>query len=286
MTKPVRSMRKIMKTFFLFGLILVACVAGCHAQEKLDRDVARWTAVQPPPRSDWQKYYDFLNLANHSEHEWIVRQENGKVVASLKDDNKPSASDAPAFDTTVQLQASKGPANMFLKVDDGWIAAYNRGEFGAAVYWFNSDGKKRQKLSDHQINQFMVDNGRIFAVEGLAHMVSRGSMIELRKEKGQWTVEEFFPLSGSAEAIAQVSSGDYVIVTSDMLLRVNLEKEINILIPNGDWGALYPNSVAIADDGYIYIGMRQFVVKCKLSKSVQSFTFLVPNKAWLNTKIE
>lgn len=115
MTKPVRSMRKIMKTIFLFGLILVACVAGCHAQEKLDRDVARWTAVQPPPRSDWQKYYDFLNLANHSEHEWIVRQENGKVVASLKDDNKPSASDAPAFDTTVQLQASKGPANMFLK---------------------------------------------------------------------------------------------------------------------------------------------------------------------------
>jgi hypothetical protein len=176
---------------------------------------------------------------------------------------------------------------MFSKVDDGWIAAYNRGEFGAAVYWFNSDGKMRRKVSDHQINQFMVDNGRIFAVQGLAHLsLSRGSMIELRKAKGQWSAEEFVPLPGSAEAIAQIASGDYVIVTSDMLLRVNLEKELSVLVPNGDWGSLYPNSVAIADDGYIYVGMRQFVVKCKLSRSVQNFAFLVPDKAWLNTKNE
>lgn len=278
-----------MKTvsLFPFGLVLAVCVTVSHAEEEYDHDVLRWAVVQPPPRSDWRNYNDFMGLANYSTHEWVVQRANGKVVASLQSDATPSPSHAPTFDTTVQLQDSEARASMFSRVDDGWIAAYNSGEFGAAVYWFSADGKSRSKLSEHQINQFMVDDGRIFAVEGLAHlMLSRGSMIEVRKEKGQWCAEEFLPLPGSAEAIAQVSSGDYVIVTSDMLLRANLDKELTVLVPNGDWGPLYPNSVAIADDGSIYIGMRQFVVKCKLSRSVQGFTFLVPNKSWLNTKKE
>lgn len=271
----------------LSGLVLVACITVSHAEEKYDQNVLRWTAVQPPARSDWRNYNDFMRLANYSKHEWVVHGVDGKVVASLKSDRKPIPRDAPTFDTTVQLQDPEAPATMFSKVDDGWIAAYNEGEFGAAVYWFSSGGTNRRKLSDHQINQFMIDNGRIFAVEGLAHLsLSRGSMIEMRKEKGLWSVEEFVPLPESAEAIAQASSGDYVIVTSDMLLRINLEKELRILVPNGDWSALYPNSVALADDGFIYIGMRQFVVRCKLSKSVQNFVFLVPDKTWLNTKKE
>jgi hypothetical protein len=263
--------------------ILICFAHIAYAEKEYERNVDKWSVVTPPPRSEWKKYYDFLHLANYSNHNWVVRRENGKVFAYLTGDYKLKPSGSPPFDTTVKLQDSKAPAYLFAKVDDGWIAAYNMGEFGSAVYWFNENGKKKRKLSNHQVNEFLFDQKRIFAVEGLAHLgLSRGSMIELRKERDKWISEQFIPLPGSAEAIAKVSSGNYVIVTSDMLLRVNLKKEVNILIPNGNWGTLYPNSVAIDDDGFIFIGMRQFVARCKLGKGVQSFEFIIPDTSWLN----
>jgi hypothetical protein len=177
-------------------------------------------------------------------------------------------------------------ASQVLRVPDGWIAAYNRGEFGAAVYWFSPDGIKKRKLSDHQINQFMCDGDRIFAVEGLAHLeLSEGSMIEILKEKNSWKVIEFLPLPGAGQAIAQIGSGDYLVLTSEMLLRVNLEREMKILLASAGWNMLYPNSVS-TDGKNVYIGMRQFVARCKLARSVQNFEFLIPDSKWINTKRE
>jgi hypothetical protein len=177
----------------------------------------------------------------------------------------------------VRLQSSKASASYTLKVADGWIAGYDEGEFGGAVYWFSLDGKIKMKLSDVNINEFIVDGSRIFAVTGLAHLnFSEGSMVEILKVEGEWTVVEFVPLPDSGEAIARVGVGDYVIVTSTMLLRVNLKKEMRILIANKNWGILYPNSIAV-DDKNIYIGMRKYVVRCNLASNVQSFDCLVPN---------
>lgn len=270
-----------MKTSSLVILVLIASIDVAHASPKYDPDTSNWSVVTPPRRGDVD-YYDFMSRADY---DWVVRQENGKVLASLRGDSKLSTSEGPSFDTTVELQASKEPADMFMKVDDGWIATYNRGEFGAAVYWFSMDGKKRRKLSDHHINEFLIDKDRIFAAEGLSHFVPSGSMIELRKEDGKWGAYEFVTLPGSAEAITRVSYGDYVIVVDhmqSMLLRVNLKKEVNILVPDGDWA--YANSIAISEDGFIYVGARKFVVRCKLAKSVQQCQLLIPNKNWLNTK--
>ncbi len=249
-------------------------------------DPSAWEVIDRPSKSNRDAYYAFLHRANYSRHEWHVSVVDGKVVARLREDVKPAEVQAPEFDTAVQLQDAKAPAFLTIKVSDGWIAAYNQGEFGSAVYWFSENGKSKKKLSDHQINEFLIEGDRIFAVEGLAHLsLSQGSMIEIKKEDRGWKIEEFLPLPESAEAIAGIGEGDYAVVTSDMLLRVNLDRQILMLIPSGEWGGLYPNSVA-TDGKYLYIGMRQFVARCKLGSSVQSFDLLVPSSKWLNTKNE
>lgn len=277
------------KSVFQILALLISALVACATPE-YSKDVSTWSVVQHPPKSDRGKCYDFWMNANYSDHSWVVQCENGKVTASLEEDSKPKSDEVPTFDTTVKLQDSEGEATLFLRVDDGWIAAYDKGEFGRSVYWFNEDGSQRRKLSDHQINEFIIDEKRIFAVEGLSHLgSSRGSMIELRKEKEKWLVDEFISLPESAEAIAQVSSGDYVLVTRNMILRINIDKQdkqLNILVPNGNWGILYPNSIAVGDDGFIYVGMRQFVIRCKLDKNVQDAQFLVPDYSWLNTNRE
>jgi S-formylglutathione hydrolase FrmB len=111
-------------------------------------------------------------------------------------------------------------------------------------------------------------------------------MIELVEKDGQWSVKPFIPLMESAEAITRVAKGDYLVVTTSQLLRVSLNKEVRVLIPDGGWGGLYPNSVAVDKHGDVYIGMRQFVIRCKLGTRVVSFERLVPDRSWLNTKTQ
>lgn len=109
-------------------------------------------------------------------------------------------------------------------------------------------------------------------------------MVELRKEEGKWVCEEFLRLPQSGEAIAKIAPGDYVVVTSGMLLRVNLKEEKSVLVPKTHW--IGASSVAITDDGFIYVGTRRFVARYKLGSSVQSIEYMVPDMSWLNTDSE
>ncbi len=273
-----------MRKFHILILLLYSCLftTSIFGREH-NTDVKKWSVLKPPDKSS-KDYEDFFQRANFSEYDWVVTRSDGKLNAHHLGDSESKDPVIPKFDTMVQLQDRNAVASQCLKVEGGWIAAYNQGEFGSAVYWFSQDGKDKKKLSDHQINEFLLEGDRIFAVEGLAHLgMSRGSMIEISKKSSGWSVEEFLPLPASAVAIARIGAGDYAVVTSDMLLRINLKKEILILIPETDWRGLYPNSIQI-DDGFIYIGMRQFVIRCKVAKSVENFEFLIPDKSWLNTK--
>jgi hypothetical protein len=260
------------------GLVLAARAAGAEYPS----DVRKWISVEQPSKDNWEASQSFFMDANHSKYEWEVKSTSDGVIACLKNESSKEEKRCPEFDTTVQLDDTKAKASQMLEVEDGWIAAYNEGEFGSAVYWFSKDGLVRRKLSAHQINQFMVEGTRIFAVEGLAHLSrSTGSMIEIKHDASGWNVDEFLPLPGSAEAITRIGEGDYVIVASGMLLRVNLQKEVLILVLKGEWGGMYPNSIT-ADSEFIYIGMRQYVARCRIAKSIQSAQLLVPATSWLS----
>lgn len=194
---------------------------------------------------------------NESEFEWVVQREDGRVVAHPDSARRSASGGSPAFDTTAELTHAITSGVPHAKVDDGWIVGYDAGEFGGTVYWFDKAGMKKRRLSDYQIQQFLVDGKRLFAVESRGHMTS-GSMVELRKDGEKWLCEEFVCLPEAGKCIARVAFGDYVIVTSSMLLRVNLKREIIVLIPRGGW--FNANSVALGDDGFVYIGSRHLVV--------------------------
>jgi hypothetical protein len=228
-----------------------------------------------------------LRRASHSEVEWTVENLNGKFEARRRFGVSPAERRLPDFEMTVQIgNVDARPAKPYrtLPVFNGWIAAYNLGEFGSAVYWFSANGRSRKKLSEHRVKQFMLEGDRIFAIEGISHLgLSHGSMIEFRRRDQDWRIEEFMKFPASPEAIARIGPADYFVVTSDMLLRVNLSREMRIIVPTGNWIALYPNSIA-TDGEFVYIGMRQFVVRTRVSNSIEKFDLLVPDAKWLNDK--
>ncbi len=270
-------------------LFLLAATGLCLAADELpkvyEHDVTLWKEVAVPPLSSHDEFERFMQRANLSVIDWEVERSGKSVHASLGEGvRKTPAADRPAF--AMEIPVGHKPSvtpTYVLKVSDGWLAGYNQGEFGAALWWFSTNGKQRYKISDHQVNQFVVHKGRIFAAEGLDHGISFGSMIEINKTAGKWTATTFIDLKSGCYAVAILPDNRFCLITMDKLLAVSLDKAKEELIPYADWGGLYPNSLAVdAKSENIYIGMRQFVASYNLKANDHTFRFLIPSLDFLN----
>jgi hypothetical protein len=161
---------------------------------------------------------------------------------------------------------------IILKVDSGYLIAFNRGEWGGALYWFSNDGKMHYEISEHSIVQFIKRGDRIFAIEGLAHMgISIGGIIEITKEENSWTSVEFLKLPYAPEAASLDSTNNFVIITTDNLLSVDSNANIKTLISEGFWAYyLNPSSMAIKNN-IAYIGMINGIFKYNLETGKQEW---------------
>ena len=74
------------------------------------------------------------------------------------------------------------------------------------------------------------------------------------------------------------ADGTLTVATHDRLLRVHLDtRKIDVLLANGFWGGLYPNSMIVAPSGAVYLGMRHGVVEVKRIDTVYNAKWLIPH---------
>jgi hypothetical protein len=268
-------MKSIITTF-----ITMISIQLVSAQKPFDTDLSKWMSIEHP---EGRKYDDFLRLVGQSPHEWSVKKENGQVVPSIRQVVPNKIGEPPSFSTMMKLRSGTNAGSSYLKVDDGWIVGYT--DWGTAIYWFNEKGTESQLLSDqYKIRFHFAFKDRHLVFEGKrtkTAFVSSGSVLELSKKNDQWGINPLFNLPGCPDLVLEESPGHYLVVTPRMLLRVNLDRKIEVLVPNAKWGWLFPNSIVRGDDGNIYIGMKQFIVKCGLADGIQDFEFLVPDESWL-----
>ncbi|MBE2282096.1 MAG: hypothetical protein IAE77_01395 [Prosthecobacter sp.] len=262
------------------------CLAADEPPKVYEHDVALWKEVPVPPRTSYEDHGVFFQRANQANVEWTVERQEKTVRAVLSNGrNETPEANRPSFSMEMPLGSlpSVAPVQV-LNVNDGWLAGYNRGEFGAALWWYAIDGKQRSKISDDQVNQFIVHKERIFAVEGLAHLgMDDGTLIEIRHNGNQWTAATFVELPGCGQAITVLDDGRFCIATMSMLLAVSLDKKMEILVPRAEWTWLPVNSITVdAKSENVYIGMRQFVARYNLKANDHSYQFLIPSLDFLN----
>jgi hypothetical protein len=244
-----------------------------------DQDVTTWQDVKRSGEPGSRSRFVWANAANRSDYEWKVFKENHTVKAALRteDEKKEALPFAPQAENFKNAYAS-------LRVDDGWLIAFNEGEFGAALYWFDPSGHASHKISDHQVVAFFPSSDGILAIEGLAHLsLSYGSLIQLRKGS-QWQAEKLTLLPEAPYAGVQFRDGRLLLVLSDSLAKY-VKKEnrerLEFVVKDGGWAGLYPNSVVLTDDETrVYIGMRQFVAEYEFKR--RTLRFLVPDSSLLN----
>lgn len=270
-----------MKASIPLALILFTSGAEAEGPPPHPSRVDEWVATSVPSRADRADYAVWSYTSNYSEYEWRVSAQEGIVTAQLA----PRASDESSLGLPFTPRTDKfAGAASAIHVPDGWLVAFNHGEFGAALYWFNETGSQNYKVSDNQVVAFAQLPDRLLAVEGLAHMtMSRGSIIRIERFKDQdrWTARTVARLPFAPYAAVVQHDGRIVIILSDALVRATANGKLQTLLSDVPWAQLYPNSAAMGqDEKRVYVGMRQYVAEIDLT--TRKLRMLVPSAAFLN----
>jgi hypothetical protein len=240
-----------------------------------------WQEVPVPPKVPAGAYMVWSYAANYSKFEWHVSIEDGGPVAKNGKGIVEKDTKGPKFNPKV---GKLHEMSAFAAVDDGWLVGFNDGEFGAALYWFSSDGKHNYKISDHQVVSFFLRPDGLYAVEGLEHMsLSKGSLIRIVRSKGsvRWRSETVAELPSAPYALSSRRNGTVLVTLSKSLVSIGLDDKITTLLADAPWGELYPNSsILMPDERRLYIGMRQFVGEFDLITN--KLRLLVPSVEFLN----
>jgi hypothetical protein len=204
-----------MKLYQKIAIILLMSLS-IGAAENDKRNIENWIEIERPPESCAVDMKLWFLRGTHSRHEWVVRKEKNAVIADIRVD-EVERKVQPTFKCNVD---NFQEGDVFCQTDNGWIVGFNKGEWGGALYWFSFDGRENRKISNHQIVDFLSYKGRLFAIEGLAHLdISRGSIIEIvsNRDGSEYSVVSLFNLPEAPQAAAFMSNGNLLLALFDAL---------------------------------------------------------------------
>lgn len=152
-----------------------------------------------------------------------------------------------------------------VKLSNGYLIGFDKGEFGGSLYWFDNNGIENYKICSGNIKDILILKDKILVTEGLAHLGSdSGQILELIQENGKWVSKKYIDLNNVPYATNLNTKNELIILTSKQLLKVTENKQVSELISQGFWSGLYPNSSIIQND-VIYFGMRNGILKMNLN---------------------
>ena len=158
-----------------------------------------------------------------------------------------------------------------LKVKNGWLVGFNRGEWSGALYWYSNNGKEKYLIKDKNVHNILQLGDRIYITQGLAHLGGDfGTVSEIVFNNKKWFVAKTEKLSGCPFQ-STVFNDKLLIITTKNIVLANSYLELTEKMENGFWSGLYPNSV-ITEKNTAYIGMRGGILKVNLENG---------NKDWL-----
>lgn len=170
------------------------------------------------------------------------------------------------------------------RVVDGWIAAFDAGEFGSGIWWFSPDWKRREKLIEEHVVGFFMRGDEVWAPGGLNHLgYTPGPVLRFARDAGgKWTAT---PTVEQLRAGAEVAmlEGDTILVATPLSVEaVDPKGGLRVLATVG-WQAQYPNSMARGAKGELYVGMRFLVSRLTpdaAGRYVEDWLVPPPCKEW------
>ena len=268
--------------------------------QEFPSDVSFWQEVAVPPESDRAERKILQLSMDGSGVYWRIREEEGRVVAELKRGVTPMPSDMkfvpkainPAYDDDyIEIPA-------VARVKDGWLVAFNSGEFGSALYWYDSTGRRKYEVSDDPVVQFFQRRDGLFAVSSFSHMgTSTGAFLRITYEEDQrkWDTQKVLELPAAVQVGIMKSDESILLLVEESMdfngerfestlgsvVSINPESSMAVLLPEVSWpGFRRVNSAVLTNDEKICFGMVQYVGELDLNTG--KLRLLIPDKSFIH----
>ena len=228
-----------------------------------------------------------LRCFNYSHNEWQVTGEGHGVKITKLSRQKGEAQVVPSLPPLLKhedgmpgrtISAGLRSATHF---QNAWLLAYDGGEWGGALLLTNEDGTKTKQIIGGNIRGLVPIDGGVVVLSGLAHMgFNYGNAFILSNPDGLTiSLEHAFSLDSVPNASVKESDDSVLFVTTYRLHRIRKSGELRGLTYLPLWTVQqYPNSMAIAADGSLYVGMRMFVLRLRLDSGSYMPEMLLPEK--------
>jgi hypothetical protein len=252
--------------------------------------VSDWSALQAPADKSSAEAGLWHYRAQQSSYVWRVYADADIIRAASNGECPSDASAMPDFKTGDDRFQFVPAYDVAIRVGDGWLVAFDRGEFGASVYWFNRDGSRSTSVSGHHVQQFMILPDGVLAIEGLSHLVTTTASLVRFEPRGSgagWTWHTIRTFDAVPLAFVRRGDGDFVVLFDGGIARMSPAGDLKeMLLPFRQARFVAdtkPTSMVLsADESKAYVGTRQFVIEFDLE--AEQVRYLVPDLSYL-TKV-
>lgn len=258
------------------SLLLAVLVSPVAAGAAWPLDVAQWVEI-PIPRASRFDREVWESAANWSPLEWRVQGRAGQTIAEPRNGSDTALPQQPEF---MRGLARFGRIDAFIQVKDGWLVGFERGGSDSALYWFNHDGGRHERIGAQHIGGFFARADGIHAIEGSnAPGALDGAVIRIARVQpgGHWQTNLLTRLPNTPQAVSVAADGTALITLSDALVAIDPQGQLHGVLADAPWPKFYPNSSTLsADEQRLYIGMRQYVAE--FDRATRRLRFLVPSR--------
>lgn len=269
----------MMRMIFSLALLLFFYCSNGHAIEiQLPQG---WVEIEPFADEEQQacrKNADLSWIAAINENELIIRERQhskAKIPAVLAThiEKQKLNRTAPTPDPLNARYASA-----LVTLPTGWLVAFDLGEWGGALWWFDLQGEGTQ-LYYENVRQLLHFEDTIYAATGLAHLGSdRGALLIF--SIGDDGIPKIADTIQAPASLRAISITKYGIIGATFNGPVIFSKN-GIVQYDGssdrhDQHVNYPNTISADEAGVVYIAGRYSVARYDSLPDDFSATWLVP----------
>jgi hypothetical protein len=168
---------------------------------------------------------------------------------------------------TVPIDSATGTngRGMAHEVDDGWLVAFDHGEWGSAVWWHSAEGSVRKLLGSDALVEFFTLGGEIWAPAAKDFRAGEGYMLRFDRDEAEgWRAVAGPDLLHEVPQIAVVDGDKLLIVSFRGVEEVDALGRVTVLAEVDLWNhgqVISPSSLARTRAGTILIGSGVGVVR-------------------------